>query len=96
MKRKGGHCVPSVCRFAGITIYIYYFDHAPPHFHAVYQDMVMEVGIDPVRVLAGSLPTAKTSAVIRWAKKRRAELLANWALAQAQGGNPVPPNLIRP
>lgn len=88
--------MPSVCRFFGITIYIYYFDHAPPHFHAVYQDMVMEVGIDPVVVLAGSMPPAKTSAVIRWAKKRKAELLANWNLAQLQHGDPMPLNPIQP
>jgi hypothetical protein len=29
--------MPEVSRFYGIVIRIYYGDHPPPHFHAVYQ-----------------------------------------------------------
>jgi hypothetical protein len=28
--------MPEISRFFGIVIAIYYRDHAPPHFHAVY------------------------------------------------------------
>ncbi len=88
--------MPSICRFRGIVIYMYYFDHSPPHFHAVYQGMVMEVGIDPIVILAGSLPPAQTSAVIQWAKKRQAELLADWAQTQVHQGSPPPLDPIQP
>jgi len=80
--------MPSICRFRGIVIYMYYFDHPPPHFHAIYQGMIMEVGIDPVVVLAGTLPAAQMSVVLEWAKKRQANLLANWQLAQTRLGSP--------
>jgi len=28
--------MPELCRFYGIVIRMYYDDHLPPHFHAVY------------------------------------------------------------
>lgn len=28
--------MPQICRFFGITIYMYFNDHAPAHFHAEY------------------------------------------------------------
>lgn len=84
--------MPGICRFSGIVIYMYYFDHAPPHFHAVYQGMVIEVGINPIVILAGSLPAAQQSVVLKWAQKRQADLLADWALAQTQ---PTPPPLAQ-
>lgn len=28
--------MPRICQFYGIAIYLYYRDHAPPHFHAIY------------------------------------------------------------
>jgi hypothetical protein len=30
--------VPTISRFYGIVIRMYFSDHAPPHFHAVYAD----------------------------------------------------------
>ena len=30
--------MPELCRFLGIVIYMYYRDHAPPHFHAEYAE----------------------------------------------------------
>ena len=30
--------MPVISRFFGIAIYMYWRDHAPPHFHALYQD----------------------------------------------------------
>lgn len=37
--------MPVISRFFGIVIYMYWQDHAPPHFHAKYQifEMVMEI-----------------------------------------------------
>lgn len=28
--------MPEISRFLGIVVYMYYKDHAPPHFHAEY------------------------------------------------------------
>jgi hypothetical protein len=30
--------MPEISRFFGIIIRMYYNDHAPPHFHAAYQE----------------------------------------------------------
>jgi hypothetical protein len=81
--------MPSVCRFGGIVIYLYYNDHPPPHFHAQYAGAVLEVTIQSVGVLRGSLPAAQTSQVLAWAQKRQADLLADSDLARA--GQPLQP-----
>ena len=28
--------MPIICQFLGVIITMYYYDHAPPHFHARY------------------------------------------------------------
>ena len=38
--------MPEICRFLGITIYMLYNDHRPPHFHARYGEYRIRVGID--------------------------------------------------
>jgi len=35
---------------------LYYKDHAPLHFHAIYAQYDAAVGIDPIEILKGSLP----------------------------------------
>jgi len=30
--------MPEISRFLGIVIYMYFNDHNPPHFHAVYNN----------------------------------------------------------
>jgi hypothetical protein len=41
--------MPVLCRFYGIAVFMNYEDHAPPHFHARYQDdevlIEMESGV---------------------------------------------------
>jgi hypothetical protein len=51
--------MPELCRFHGIILRMYMEVGAPrhtPHFHAYYQDDVAVYGIDPVELIAGSLP----------------------------------------
>lgn len=45
--------MPEVSRFFGIIIRMYYDDHPPPHFHAIYGEQEVQVGIDPIVVLKG-------------------------------------------
>ena len=40
--------MPEVSRFFGIFIRMYFDDHNPPHFHAIYAGSETEVGIDPL------------------------------------------------
>jgi hypothetical protein len=53
------------------------------HFHAHYQEAVAVVGIDPVELISGELPTRQRRLAKAWAELHQAELAADWALLQA-------------
>lgn len=79
--------MPSVSRFFGITIYMYFNDHLPPHFHAEYGGSEALYEIETLRVYSGRLPRRVHSLVIEWADSCRHELMVNWVLARQ--GRPV-------
>jgi hypothetical protein len=84
--------MPELSRFFGIIIRMYMEVGAPhhlPHFHAYYQDDVAIVGLDPVDLLAGSLPRRQLRLVEAWAELHQEELLADWDRLQA-GQTPLP------
>jgi hypothetical protein len=74
--------MPVVSRFFGITIRMYYDEHNPPHFHASYGGREAEVGIGPIAVLVGKLPSRATSLVVEWAALHQQELMLNWDRAR--------------
>lgn len=74
--------MPRVSTFYGIVIMLYYNDHAPPHFHAIYGEHEAQVRIDTLETLAGSLPRRAQALVLEWAQLRRSELWAAWRLAR--------------
>jgi hypothetical protein len=81
--------MPRISTFYGIAIYMYYRDHAPPHFHALYGEHEAEVEIATAAVLAGVLPRRAQALVTDWATARREALQRNWDLARA--GQPLDP-----
>lgn len=70
--------MPEVSRFFGIVIRMYYDEHAPPHFHAIYGDHEAQIGINPIEVLEGKLPRRAVSMVIEWTALHQQELIRNW------------------
>jgi hypothetical protein len=76
--RREEDFVPELSRFFGIIIRMYYDDHRPPHFHAIYAEKEAQVGIDPIVILQGDLPRRASSMVIEWAALHQHELLDNW------------------
>ena len=70
--------MPEISRFFGIIIRMYFDDHNPPHFHAIYGSAEIQVGIDPIMVLHGQLPRRAMSMVFEWAALHQQELLMNW------------------
>ena len=48
--------MPELCRFYGIVIRMYFDDHLPAHFHAVYGGDEAVIGIETLAVLNGRLP----------------------------------------
>jgi hypothetical protein len=84
--------VPEVSRFFGIVIKMYYDEHLPPHFHALYGGAEGQIGIDPIQVLKGELPSRVVSMVIEWAALHQYELKEDWELARAdQEPRKIPP-----
>jgi len=84
--------VPRVSEFYGIAVYVYYREHMPPHFHALYGGDEVEVSIESLTVLAGRLPPRAMGLVVEWATLRRRELLQAWERAVAH----QPPGRIEP
>ena len=73
--------MPQVSRFFGIVIYMYFNDHAPPHFHAEYGEFEAVYTIETLEILRGELPRRAHSMVVEWATFYRNELRKNWDLA---------------
>jgi hypothetical protein len=69
--------MPEVSRFFGIVIRMYFDEHNPPHFHALYAGNEAQIGIDPITTLEGKLPNRAASMVIEWAALHQHELMQN-------------------
>ncbi|CAN5836666.1 hypothetical protein BH23GEM5_BH23GEM5_23900 [soil metagenome] len=67
--------MPLIAEFYGILIRMFYNDHAPPHFHAVYGEHELVVGISPIRILDGQAPNRVRSMVLEWSALHQTELL---------------------
>ena len=74
--------MPELCRFNGIVIQMYWGDHGPPHFHAVFGSINASYDIETLERRAGILPNRQHVLVTRWAVKRQRELRRAWSLAQ--------------
>jgi len=84
--------MPRLSHFYGIAIYMYYRDHGPPHFHAIYGEHEAVFEIATGSMIAGQLPRRARSLVEDWLAAHRAELQQDWDLAMAsQPLLPVPP-----
>ena len=62
--------MPEVSRFFGIVIRIYYNDHQPAHFHAVYGEQEALIDIEILDVYRGGLPGKALALVLEWAAAR--------------------------
>jgi len=81
--------MPKISQFHGVDIYMYWNDHAPPHFHAYHGEDEAMIQINPVQLYMGALPRKVLKRVLEWAALHAPELDANWQLAQT--GQPLTP-----
>jgi uncharacterized protein DUF4160 len=84
--------VPELSRFFGIIIRMFAEAggaHHVPHFHAYYQDEVGIFSLDPVELIAGSMPRRQMRLVEAWAELHQTELAADWQRLQG-GRKPLP------
>ena len=66
---------------------MYYRDHGPAHFHAIYGDFEITIEIESGRV-NGEFPKRALSHVLEWKELHRVELLEAWSHARAS--RPLP------
>jgi hypothetical protein len=73
--------MPEISRFLGIVVAMFYREHGPPHFHAVYGEFEITVEIR-TGVVNGRFPKRALAHVLEWSEIHREELLQNWDLAR--------------
>jgi hypothetical protein len=75
--------MPELSRFFGIIIRMFYSDHEPAHFHAIYGEYEALIEIDTLAVFRGSLSRRALALVLEWAALHRNELRDDWRRARA-------------
>ena len=84
--------MPTVSTFYGILIHMYWDEHAPPHFHALYGEHEASIEIATGAAIRGSLPRRALTMVREWAALHEDELMEDWNLC----GSGRPPKKISP
>ncbi|TAG77965.1 MAG: DUF4160 domain-containing protein [Burkholderiales bacterium] len=84
--------MPTISAFYGILIRMYFDDHAPPHFHAIYGEFEAMIDISELSVQRGSLPRRALELTLDWAELHQSELIEDWQLCAAK----QTPKLIEP
>jgi hypothetical protein len=67
--------MPEVARFYGIVIKVFFGDHPPPHFHAIYGEYNALVSIESLELIEGDLPSRVQKLVLEWATLYQQDLL---------------------
>ena len=70
--------MPEVARFYGIVVKLFFGDHPPPHFHAVYGEYIGLFRIDTLEMFEGDLPPRARKLVVEWGKIHQDELKEMW------------------
>ena len=74
--------VPTISRFFGLTIAMYFDDHEPAHFHARAAEHAAKIRVDTLEVIVSDLPRRELRLVLAWAEMHSDELKDNWRLAR--------------
>ena len=74
--------MPTISAFYGILIQMFWNDHAPPHFHALYAECEVLIDIHTLEVVRGSMPRRALALVLEWAFQHRVELMEDWKLCE--------------
>jgi hypothetical protein len=74
--------VPEISRFYGIVIRMYFDEHPPPHFHALYGEHEALININTLAIISGKLPGRALGLVMEWALQHQEELGELWAKAR--------------
>ena len=84
--------MPVLSKFYGIVIRMLVIRPFVVHFHAIYNNTELIVGVSPVRIIQGDAPGRVRDMVLEWATQHQHELLEAWnRLSAAQA-----PRIIAP
>ena len=61
-----------------LCIKVFFGDHPPPHFHAVYGEYNALVSIESLEIIEGDLPSRAQKLVLEWATLYQQDLLQMW------------------
>lgn len=75
--------MPTISRFYGIVIAMFFDDHGYPHFHARHAEGEAKIRIDGLEVIDSTLPRRQLRFVMAWAELHQEELSENWRRARA-------------
>lgn len=70
--------MPEISRFEGIAITMYFNEHNPPHFHAIYNGMEAQFDLNEGAFTKGALPSRQARLVLAWYELHKDELLQIW------------------
>ena len=70
--------MPQISYFLGVIIRMFYRDHNPPHFHAIYSDYEALIDIQKNEIISGTLPPRVLGLVVEWTALHQDELMINW------------------
>ena len=84
--------MPTISIFYGVVIQMFWREHNPPHFHAIYAGEEAIIDIRTLEVMEGGLSRRALAMVLDWAEANRDDLLENWRLCQLKQH----PNRIEP
>jgi len=70
--------MPEIARFYGIVLKVFFGDHPPPHFHAIYGEFLALIDIESLNIIEGDLPNRAQKLVLEWAALYQQDLLQMW------------------
>ena len=71
----------TISTFYGILIQMFWGDHAPPHFHALYGEYEV-INIRTLEIVKGFMPRRALALILEWASLHREELMEDWKLCE--------------
>ncbi|TMU83435.1 DUF4160 domain-containing protein [Bacillus sp. BHET2] len=72
--------MPTISKFGGISIYLYYNDHDPPHFHVIYSGFMTRIEIMTGEYIRSDapLPPSKEKDVMKWLDIHKDDMINAW------------------
>ncbi len=70
--------MPTIYILDSIKILIFYYDHSPPHFHAIYNEFEELITIQDLETLRGEIPSRQKRKLMIWAHTNKEFLIVKW------------------